>query len=121
MYKIQKHGQLFSLLYNFIDTFSDSDYVALKKGVISERWIGKDVNGRGRGIIIRYYPSIWTDWGKSQKTSVMIADLWANILTWYLPNTKQGVLTTQPQRSVETVRRVYHVILELQRQEAIVI
>jgi hypothetical protein len=42
----------------FSDFFHDSDYIASIEGVISELWIRKDVEGGGRGLILRYYRSI---------------------------------------------------------------
>jgi hypothetical protein len=44
------------------------------KGVTSKLWTGKDVEGSGRGLLLRQCPSIcWRDREKSQKTRVVVA------------------------------------------------
>jgi hypothetical protein len=66
------------------------DYIVSNEGMISEWWIGKDVEGSGRGLILREYPRISLEGlRKLQKPSVRIAGIRAKIWTRELPNTKQ--------------------------------
>jgi hypothetical protein len=76
--------------------FNDSYYIVSNEGVISERWIGKDVEGSGCGLILRYYPSIRLE-GLTKPTNISVrrAGLLAEIWTLDLPNT-----TTRPRRLV---------------------
>jgi hypothetical protein len=65
--------------------------VTQNEGMISECWIGKDIEGSGHGLIYGTSPAFaWRDWEKKQKSSVRIAGLWAKIWNRDLLNTKQG-------------------------------
>jgi hypothetical protein len=55
--------------------------------MISEWRIGKDVEGRGRGLITPAFA--WRDWEKPRKSSVGMANLRAETLTREIPNAKQ--------------------------------
>jgi hypothetical protein len=69
---------------------SNSDYIASNEGVVSEWWIGKDVEGSVHGLISRYYPSICLE--KRKKTTKNLSQdscLRVDIWTRDLPNTKQ--------------------------------
>jgi hypothetical protein len=58
--------------------------------MISEQWIGKDVEGSGRGLMQGIIPAIALNgWEKPRKPAVMVAGLQADIWTQDLPNTKQ--------------------------------
>jgi hypothetical protein len=66
-----------------------ADYVASNKRVIREWWIWKDLEGRGRGLILRYYPGIHLEGlRKTTKTLVRIPGLRAEVWTLVLTNTK---------------------------------
>jgi hypothetical protein len=55
--------------------FSNLGYIASNERVISEWWIGKDLEGSGR-LILRYYPVIRLGFcGKPRKPSVRITGL----------------------------------------------
>jgi hypothetical protein len=43
----------------FNDVFQNSDCTAYNEMVISEWWIWKDVEKKGRGLILSYYPGIY--------------------------------------------------------------
>jgi hypothetical protein len=62
--------------------FSDSHYTASYEGLLSELWIANDLEGRGRGLILSYYPSICLEeLRKTTTPSVRIAGLRAEIWT----------------------------------------
>jgi hypothetical protein len=42
----------------YFTTFSVTDYIASDEEVISELWIGMDLEGSGCGLILRLYPGI---------------------------------------------------------------
>jgi hypothetical protein len=47
----------------------DADHSLHLDSVISKWWIGKDLVGSGRGLILKYYPGIhWRDWEKPWKS-----------------------------------------------------
>jgi hypothetical protein len=56
--------------------------------VIREWWIGKDLEGSGRGLILRNLPGIRLE-GLRKPQKLRIAGLRADIWTRDLPNTKQ--------------------------------
>jgi hypothetical protein len=58
--------------------------------MICEWWTGKDLEGRGHGVILTYYPGIRLKGLKKQREkSLRVAGLRAVIWTRNLPNTKQ--------------------------------
>jgi hypothetical protein len=58
--------------------------------MICELRIKKDVEGSGHGLMKGNIPEfVWKNWGKPQKSSVRIVDLWAEILTRNFPNTNK--------------------------------
>jgi hypothetical protein len=63
--------------------------------VISEWWIGKNLEGSGGGLILRFYPGILLEGLRT--TSVRIAGLRAEILNRDLPNTKQDWTISNPE------------------------
>jgi hypothetical protein len=76
-----------------------ADYVASNKRVIREWWIWKDLEGRGRSLILRYYPGIHLEGlRKTTKTLVRIPGLRAEVWTLVLTNTKS--VTTRQRRLV---------------------
>jgi hypothetical protein len=69
---------------------SNSDNKASNERMISECQIGKDVKGKGSGLIEGNIQTFaWTDWGKPQN-SVKIFGLQAGIWPRGLPNTMQN-------------------------------
>jgi hypothetical protein len=69
--------------------FRNSDYTMSNEMVISERWSGKDFEGSGHGLILRYYPGIRLEGQrKTMKIYVRIAGVRAEIWTRDLPNTE---------------------------------
>jgi hypothetical protein len=71
------------LQYFIICLFKDASNISLNDRMISEEWIGKDVEGRGRG---QFNELSWhlsgglENWGRPRKTSVRISGLRADIL-----------------------------------------
>jgi hypothetical protein len=62
--------------------FNNSDCIASNERLIGEYWIGKDMEGSCRGLILRCYPGITCmDRGKPRKNSIRIAGLRAEIWT----------------------------------------
>jgi hypothetical protein len=77
------------LMIQFNAAVNRSRYIASNDRIISELWIGKDVEGSGRSQIFGAVPEVvCRDWGTPRKTLVRIAGLLAGIWTWDLPNTK---------------------------------
>jgi hypothetical protein len=67
---------------------------------VTSKWIRKDLEGSGRGPILRYFPSfVRRNWGKPRKTSVSTAGLQAQIFepgtSWIRSRSAHG-----PRRSV---------------------
>jgi hypothetical protein len=55
-------------LWLYIDAASSAHYIASNDRMISE-WIGKDVEGTGRGLIKGTIPAFgWSDWGRPRET-----------------------------------------------------
>jgi hypothetical protein len=69
--------------------FSNYDYMASDERVISEWWIGKDLEENGRGLILRYNPSIFLKELRKTTKTVTTAGRWTEIWTRDIPNTKQ--------------------------------
>jgi hypothetical protein len=58
--------------------------------MISEKLIGKDVEGSCRGSVQPTIPEFaWRDWEKPRETPVRVAGLQAEIWTWGPQNMKQ--------------------------------
>jgi hypothetical protein len=71
-------------LYNDV-FFQKLRLYSFKWKVISEWQNGKDLDGSGNGLILRYRPDFWLEGlRKTAKTSVRLAGLRAEISTWYL-------------------------------------
>lgn len=61
-----------------------------------DKWLGaKDLDGRGTTIIFA-----WSDWGKSQQYSVVIAGASADIRIFVPPEYESRTLPTKSTRSV---------------------
>jgi hypothetical protein len=58
--------------------------------VIIEWWIVKDLEGRGCGLIVKYYPSIWREVWENDEIRVMKAGVCDEIWTRNLLNTKEN-------------------------------
>jgi hypothetical protein len=64
--------------------------------VIVEWKIEDDVDGSKRGLIWVTVPACgWIVWGKPQKSSIRISNLWASNFSWDCPNTKQQFYTLE--------------------------
>jgi hypothetical protein len=65
------------------------DYIASNEKTINKWWIGKDVEGSGRGITEGIIPAFTRrDWEKTSNASVRIADLRTEIWTRDFQNMK---------------------------------
>jgi hypothetical protein len=61
-------------LFNYAFSVSH-DYTASNKGIISEWWISRDLEGRGSGQISGTIPAFaWRDWGNPRKLG---QDIWS--------------------------------------------
>jgi hypothetical protein len=69
----------------------------MNQRVINERRIGKDSEGSGRGLILRYYPRIHLK-GLRKTTKNLNQDSWSpgQDLNPRPPEYESGVLTTRP-------------------------
>jgi hypothetical protein len=47
-----------SSVVNLTTPFNNEDYITLNERLIGKLWIGKDLEGSGHGLILRYYPCI---------------------------------------------------------------
>jgi hypothetical protein len=83
----------------FYDALSVTRLYSVDDRVKSEWWwIGKDLVGSFRGLVLRYYHGIhWREWGKSWKTSIRIAGHRSRDLKSGPPEYYAGVLTIQTQ------------------------
>jgi hypothetical protein len=86
------------------------DYIASNEGVISELWVGKDVEGSGRGLIFWNYPNICLE-GQRKITRNFSRDMRppGRDLSPGPPEYEVGVLTTtfggwNDKRAVKTVK-----------------
>jgi hypothetical protein len=98
----KRMSQIKSVYSLFNDAFSmaQTTYTASDEGMISEWWIGKDVEGTGHGLILTYYPGICLE-GLRKPTKNRSQDSWSP--GWDLnpePSKYKGVLTTRPWHSV---------------------
>jgi hypothetical protein len=73
----------------------------MNERVIGE-WIGKDVEGSGRGLIVRFYPGIFLGELMKTKDNTRNQDSWSadRYLKPETPEFEVGALTTRPRRSV---------------------
>jgi hypothetical protein len=89
---------IFSLFY---DTFSvTKDYIASNDSLISECWIGKNLEGSGRGLIFRCCPDLHLEGLKENTKNLSQGgrSLGQDLNPW---PPEYGVLTTHPQRQSE--------------------
>jgi hypothetical protein len=74
-------------LYGLLnDSVSSSHYIASNDRMISEWWIGRDMEGVDGGLV---WGTIWRVWRKSREASVKIAGRRAEVWTRDLLSTKQ--------------------------------
>jgi hypothetical protein len=77
--------------------FSNYDYTPPNDRVISEWWIGKDLEGSGHDLILRYYPGICLEGlRKTMKTLRQDSQSLSQDLNLGFPDHKAGVVTTWP-------------------------
>jgi hypothetical protein len=79
---VKFYTNVFLLLYvvYFTTLFSVCTLYSVYDMLISEWWIGKEVKGTFRGLILRYSPGIRLEWlKKPQNPSIRIASLQAEI------------------------------------------
>jgi hypothetical protein len=86
---------------NLTTPFSYQDYKASNKMVVSEWRIGKDLKGRGSGLILRYYPGIRLE-GLRKTTKNLSKDSRSpgRDLNLGPPEYEAGVSITQQRRSI---------------------
>jgi hypothetical protein len=100
--KITVYVLMLSVGTLFYDAFSVTRLYTVDDRVMSERWwVGKDLVGSGRGLILGYYPVIRLEGlRKTTKISIRIAGHRGREFNPGPPECVSGVLTTRPRRSV---------------------
>jgi hypothetical protein len=87
---ITNHIKYYGFYGLFNDAASSSDYMTSNGTLISRKWIGKDVEGSGRGLIwsiIREYA--WKNWRKPREISIRMVGVSAGNETRHLPSKSQ--------------------------------
>jgi hypothetical protein len=98
----KRGSELVGSLFN--DAFSVTRLYTADDMMTCEWWIGKDLIGSGRGLIVMYYPAFaWRDWGNPRETSIRIAGRRGRDWTRGPPKYEAIVLTTRPRHSVTKV------------------
>jgi hypothetical protein len=92
---VERHGMFLFVYGLFNDAVSSSDYIAWNDRMINERWIGKDVEGSGRGLIEASIPVFFLEELRKTTENLSGKPLSGPRLNPGTPEYKAGLPTTQ--------------------------